>query len=251
MLDKNSQLVVVGRMARYAKSTKDNPQNSIWTLHADYYSKLNSNLEIEAAYTFGASVYTNNGNFYSKDKDGNYIGNDWVEVHHMKAQDLDVFAHGFDFRVRDKLTSELTLLGIVSVNYIHSTEDARRTNRHDSSANYHDSRAMSYANGAAGTLAYYVTLGADYVMSDTVTVGFQSRFVNENLFAVDDDEHSVDYWKGNTWVLRPQATFTASKNCFLQTGLEVTFTGFRDHATGSKNAFNTKIALPLVFNISI
>ena len=264
--DKNTQIAVVGKMQMLKPSSATQGEQSVWTLHGDYYSKLNNNLEIEAAYTFGASIYTNNGNFR------NAKGNDYVQVKGVKAQDSDVFAHGFDFRVQDKLTSQLTLLGVVGVNYVHSSEAQRRANRHkvasatklidgtkvaendDTSDIYKDARARSYGTGAAGVLAYQINLTADYAMTDTINLLFQTQLKNTNLFDVsygDSSKASVDYWKNTGLVLRPAAQFTASKNCFLQTGLEVTFNGFRDHATGSRNVFNTKIALPLVLNVSI
>ena len=252
--DKNTQIAVVGKMSMLKPSSATQGEQSVWTLHGDYYSKLNNNLEIEAAYTFGASIYTNNGNF-----SGNENGNDYVQVSHTKAQDSDVFAHGFDFRVQDKLTSQLTLLGVVGVNYVHSSEVQRRNNRHPEklTTKYKDARARSYGTNAAGTLAYQINLTADYAMTDTINLLFQTQLKNSNLFATSPADsntnktESVDYWKNTSLVLRPAAQFTASKSCFLQTGLEVTFDGFRDHATGSRNMFKTKIALPLVFNITI
>ena len=252
--DKNTQIAVVGKMQMIERSSEDNGEQSVWTLHGDYYSKLNNNLEIEAAYTFGASIYTNNGNFSDNAK-----GNDYVQVKDVKAQDSDVFAHGFDFRVQDKLTSQLTLLGVVGVNYVHSSEVQRRNNRHPEklTTKYKDARARSYGTNAAGTLAYQINLTADYAMTDTINLLFQTQLKNSNLFATSPADsntnktESVDYWKNTSLVLRPAAQFTASKSCFLQTGLEVTFNGFRDHATGSRNVFDTKIALPLVLNVSI
>ena len=256
-LDKNSKVVVVGKMLSYTNSTEKAPQNSVWLLHGNYYSKLNSNLEIEAAYTLGASVYTNNGNFHDTGK-----GNDWVQINHMKAQDKDVFAHGFDFRVRDKLNSQLSLVGIVGVNYVQSSEATRRENRHPSDATrkkYKDARARSYGEKAAGTLAYYTTVSADYAMTDTITLQFQGKLQNTDVFATSPADsrnrttESVDYWKNTELILRPAVKFNANSNCYLNTGLEVTFKkgAFRDHATSSRNVFNTKIAVPLVFLVTL
>ena len=273
MPDKNTQIAVVGKMSALYPSFSTQGEKSVWTLHGDYYSKLNDNLQIEAAYTFGASIYTNNGNFIEKDKNGNVTAsNDYVQVSHTKAQDSDVFAHGFDFRVQDKLTSQLTLLGVVGVNYVHSSEVQRRANRHkvasadkqfedgnlkegaDISGKYKDARARSYGTGAAGVLAYQINLTADYVMTDAISLQFQTQLKNSNLFDVsygDSSKASVDYWKNTNLVLRPAVKFNANSNCYLNTGLEVTFNGFRDHATGSRNVFNTKIALPLVFLVTL
>ncbi|MCH5292103.1 MAG: hypothetical protein J1D88_10185, partial [Treponema sp.] len=228
-LDKNSQIAVVGKLNHIAQQTKDKPQESIWTLQADYYNKLNSNLEIEVAYTLGAAIYTNNGHI-KRTADGD----DWVQINDgEKAQDRDVFAHGLEFHVKDNLSSQLSVTGIVALNYVQSDEATRRTNRGNPTKGgkyeYKDSLAKSYtlynakgekvSGGAAGELAYLVTASVDYTASDTVTYQVQAKLADDNLFSAVEcgsGKHvHVDYLSGMTLNIRPAILLNVDKSQFF------------------------------------
>ena len=256
-LDKNSQIAVAGKLNHIAQQTKDNPQESIWTLQADYYNKLNSNLEIEVAYTLGAAIYTNNGHI--KRTNG---ADDWVQVKHMKAQDKDVFAHGLEFHVKDNLSSQLSVTGIVALNYVQSDEATRRTNRGNPTkggkVEYKDSLAKSYtlynaegkkvSGGAAGELAYLVTASVDYAASDTVTYQVQAKLADDNLFSAVEcgsGKHvHVDYLSDMALNIRPAILLNVDKSQFFA-GFDFGIKGFQTSASGKYNTVKTTYAIPV------
>ena len=220
------------------------PQNSVWTLAFDYWNQLNSNLQIEATYTLGASLYTNNGK-HGAHWDSTNKGNS----KHL-VRDNDVFAHGFDFRVVDKLSSQLTLTGIASVNYVQSTAVDRSKNRNTPTKDegYKDALAKSYGESAAGTLAYYATVSADYAASDTVTYQLQAKLLDNNLFETtecDSGKHDhVDYLSGMELNIRPAILLNVDKTQFFA-GFDFGIKGFQTYATGKNNTVYTTYAIPI------
>ena len=232
--------------------TYTKPQNSVWTLAFDYYNKLNDSLEIEAAYTLGASIYTNNG------KHGAY----WDSVNKGESthlvRDNDVFAHGFDFRVADKLSKELSVTGIVGVNYVQGTGYQKVENKKDAANDaYKDARARAYDNGAAGILAYYATVSADYAASDSVTFQVQAKVADNNLFSVGTGYHGdtaikhVDYLDGLTLNIRPGIILTAEKNCQFFAGFDFGIAGFKTSASGKENAVYTTYTIPIGLRVKL
>ena len=244
-----SQLAVVGKLAHIAQqgysSSKHTPQDSVWTLHFDYYNKLSDTMEIEAAYTFGADICTNNGST----SDGDY-----VSATGTKAQDNDVFAHGLDLRIKDKLSDQLSLTGIVGINYIQSTAIVKRANDNESGDAYRDSLAKSYKTGAAGTLAYYATLGLDYKQNDIITYQIQTKLANTNLFAAstgDSSVYQVDYYQNFGVNIRPAILVNADKTSQFFAGLDIGFSGFLRNATGKNNTFKTTTKIPLGLRVNL
>ena len=221
------------------------PQNSVWTLAFDYYNKLSSSLEIEATYTLGASLYTNNG------KHGAY----WDPANkgdskHL-VRDNDVFAHGFDFRVVDKLSSQLSVAGVFNVSYVQGTAVQRSTNRNTPTkggkVEYKDALAKSYEKGAAGQLEYYAALTANYAASDTVTYQVQTKLEDTNLFSVatgDSSKKHVDYLEGMTLNIRPAILLNVDKTQFFA-GFDFGIAGFQTSATGKNNTVYTTYAIPI------
>ena len=229
------------------------PQNSVWTLAFDYYNKLSSSLEIEATYTLGASLYTNNGKH----------GAHWDPANkgdskHL-VRDNDVFAHGLDFRFVDKLSSQLSVTGIVGVNYVQGTAVQRSKNRNTRTkggeVEYKDALAKSYATGAAGTLAYYATVSADYSASDTVTYQLQAKLANDKLFETagcDSGNHvHVDYLSGMTLNIRPGILLNAQKNCQFFAGFDFGINGFQTSASGKNNTVQTTYTVPVGMRVKL
>ena len=218
-----------------------NPDNSVYTLGVDFYKKMDSGMEIEAVYTFGMSLYSNWSGIAAHN-DGNLV------------RDYDVFAHGLDFRTKTKLTNELSLTGIASVNYVQGREVDRRDNRHEHVEDgYKDARAKSYATGAAGTLGYYASVSLDYVMTDTINFQLQSHLIDTNAFStaeVDGKTH-VDYFDGMQWNLRPAVILKPDAKTMVKAGVHFLFDGFHQNATGKANTFKTTVSVPLTFNISL
>ena len=247
-LDKNSQIAVVGKMV-YNQPVKDDktPQQSVWYLSADYYNKLNSNLEIEGTYTFGAALATDIGMFNH--------GQGFVSSTGYKAQDYDVFAHGFDFRAKGR-AGLIQYTGIVGVNYVQSSEMTRRSIRGVAAKdkNYEDRRALSYGEKAAGELGYYATVGLGYSLNDTVTLQFHTKVEDDNLFSAykgDGNRIEVDYWDGLKLTMRPGVLLTASKNVELNTGLMLVVDGFHAHATGGNNTVKTAWTIPFTMRVRL
>ena len=250
-LSKTNKVAVVGKLAYIAQGgagANDKPQNSVWTLAADYSGNLSDNIKIEAAYTFGASIYTNNGH------DGaHWDGVKKTRTTNHLVRDNDVFAHGFDFRIQDKLSSQLSVTGIVGVNYIQGTAVQRSNNRSPDSS-YKDARARSYGTGAAGTLAYYATVSADYSASDTLTYQVQAKLADNNLFSVENGDSSkkhVDYLSGMVLNIRPAILLNAQKNCQLYLGFDFGITGFQTSASGKNNTVQTTYALPVGMRVKL
>ena len=229
------------------------PQNSVWTLAFDYYNKLSSSLEIEATYTLGASLYTNNGKHGAHWDPANKGGSKHL------VRDNDVFAHGFDFRVVDKLSNQLSLTGIVGVNYVQGTAVNRSKNRNTSTkggeVEYKDALAKSYATGAAGVLAYYATVSADYSASDTVTYQLQAKLANDKLFETagcDSGDHvHVDYLSGMTLNIRPGILLNAQKNCQFFAGFDFGIKGFQTSASGKNNTVQTMYTVPVGMRVKL
>ena len=242
-LDKNSKLGVVGKLNYIAQGNTTTPQKSVWTLAADYYNKLNSNLEIEAAYTFGTVVYTNNGHDGAH-WDGGASRNNATRL----VRDNDVFAHGFDFRFVDKLNSQLSVGGVFNVSYVQSTEVQRHNNRATGKGTtYKDALAKSYEKGAAGQLAYYAALTADYAASDTVTYQVQTKLEDNKLFEAaqgDSSKYHVDYLKGMKLNIRPAILLNVDKTQFFA-GFDFGIKGFQTYATGKNNTVQTTYAIPI------
>ena len=234
--------------------------NSVWTLNGNIYKKLDSGMEVEAHYTLGASLYSNwSGHGGHAKKTVQTV----TDVNGL-VRDFDVFAHGVDFRVVKKLSDALTLRTFVGLNYVQSTEIQRRANRllHNGGSGkntyFKDSRAKSYYMGAAGTLAYWTSFDIEYVQNDAIAYGLQTVIKNDNLFQAADVKevggykyYGIDYYKKMTWTLRPTIKVTAQKNAFIQAGVDFTFSGFQQNATGSDNTFKTKMTVPIVFYVSL
>ena len=255
-LSKTNKVAVVGKLAYIAQGSAAKPQNSVWTLAADYSGNLNDNIKIEAAYTFGASIYTNNGHdgahWEKTNKDIKVAPVGTRDTNHL-VRDNDVFAHGFDFRIQDKLSSQLSVTGIVSVNYIQGTAVQRSNNRSPDSS-YKDARARSYGTGAAGVLAYYATVSADYSASDTLTYQVQAKLEDDNLFSVatgDSSKNHVDYLSGMVLNIRPAILLNAQKNCQLYLGFDFGITGFQTSASGKNNTVQTTYALPVGMRVKL
>ena len=217
------------------------PDNSVYTLGVDFYKKMDSGMEIEAVYTFGMSLYSNWSGIAAHNGDN-------------LVRDYDVFAHGLDFRTKTKLTNELSLTGIASVNYVQGREVDRRDNRGKHVEDgYKDARAKSYATGAAGTLGYYASVSLDYVMTDTINFQLQSHLIDTNAFStvkVDGKTH-VDYFDGMQWNLRPAVILKPDAKTMVKAGVHFLFDGFHQNATGKANTFKTTVSVPLTFNISL
>ena len=254
-LDKNSKLGVVGKLNYIAQGDTTTPQKSVWTLAADYYNKLNSNLEIEAAYTFGTVVYTNNGH------DGAHWDGNGTSRNNANrlVRDNDVFAHGFDFRFVDKLNSQLSVGGVFNVSYVQSTEVLRHKNRATGKGTtYKDALAKSYTaydksgkkiadTGAAGQLYYYAALTANYAASDTVTYQVQTRLEDNNLFEAvqgDSSKYHVDYLYGMKLNIRPAILLNVDKSQFYA-GFDFGIKGFQTSASGKNNTVYTTYKIPI------
>ena len=293
--DKNTKLAVVGKLSSIThtsvekekvvvkresvdgvKPTADiktayvTPDNSVWTLAADYYKKLDSGTEVSATYTFGASLYSNwggQGAHWKQFKNLAYlddevatgnIGDYGDDAKGRLVRDGNVFAHGIDFRVKGvKLMDSLSLTALASLNYVQGTEIQKATNRHHSKSdvNAKDSRAKSYFLGAAGQLGYWASVSLDYVQSDTITFQLQSLLLNSNLFAYaevgSDDVIHVDYFKNMSWQIRPAVIFKPDAKTMVKSGVLLKLDGFQQNATGKANTFKTTVSVPLTFNISL
>ena len=218
------------------------PQNSVWTLNFDYYNKLSDTMEIEAAYTLGASIYTNNGHL------GAYKDNYLV-------RDYDVFAHAIDFRLKNKLSDALSLTAIANISYVQGTAYAKSVNRNTAGTKYKDSLAKSYKTGAAGTLGYYATFSLDYAYNDTTTFQVQSLVKDTNLFSAYEDKRAgvyrTDYLDGLTWNVRPAVLVGFDKSSQLFAGVDVGFSGFHQNATGEYNEFKVTTSVPLGLRVKL
>ena len=257
----NAKLSSITHNAKKANiGQKIEADNSVWTLNGNIYKKLDSGMEVEAHYTLGASLYSNWSGH------GGHANGEVQTVKDVNGlvRDFDVFAHGVDFRVVKKLSDALTLRTFVGLNYVQSTEIQRRANRHfsnggsDGNTYFKDSRAKSYYMGAAGTLAYWTSFDIEYVQNDAIAYGLQTVIKNDNLFQAADAKEidgkkyiGLDYYKGMAWSLRPTIKVTAQKNAFIQAGVDFTFDGFKQNATGSKNTFKTTMTVPIVFFVQI
>ena len=224
-------------------ATTYTPDNSVWTLNADFSKKLSDALTVEAGYTLGASLYS-----------------DWSKIQGHKngrlVRDDDVFAHGFDFRAQDKLNDQLSLTFVSNVSYVQGTARQKALNNATSASDngFKDARAKSYATGAAGTLGYFATLSVDYKQSDLMTFQVQTKLQNSNVFATsfgDSSKAHVDYYKNLSWVIRPGVIINPDKNSFVFAGVQLTVDGFHQNATGKNNTVKTTTTIPVGLRVKL
>ena len=239
----------------YSSSTTK-PQNSVWTLGADYAKKVGGGT-FEAAYTFGASIYTANGKNY-----GHYTGTSTPNTKESTSQtrlvrDLDTFAHGFDFRWQGKVSDAVTFSALSHIDYIQGNAFARHDAKASSSGTYKDRRALSYATGAAGQLAYWFALGADYKYSDNMTLMADLSVSDTNLFGAKSVTNSngaktyVDYWDGLTVTFRPGFQYAVEKSSVVFGGVCIKVTGFQTYADGDRNTVQTAVSVPVGMRIKL
>ena len=232
------------------------PDNSVWTLNANLYKKLSDALEIEAGYTLGMALYSDwsgLGAHVGKANDTT-VGNTKHYGNGRLVRDNDVFAHGLDFAMKDKLSDQLSLTAIAGINYIQGTAAQRaKSDAAETAGTWRDSRAKAYEHGAAGTLAYYATLSVDYKQSDLVTLELQTKVTDANLFSVETVGTSkrVDYLSGLTWNIRPGILVNPDKTSQLFAGVDFGLKGFKTNATGKNNQFSTSVTIPVGLRVKL
>ena len=256
-LDKNTQFSVVGKLnsitkgnVKYSttdadgktKTTAAQADKSVYTLNFDFYKKLGSGIELEAAYTFGMSLYSD-WSWGGARTNGNLVRDD------------DIFAHGVDFRVKGiKPIDALSLTAIANVSYLQGTAAQKKTNRTTSLNAYKDARARSYATHAAGSLAYYAAVSADYQQSDTLTFQVQANIENKELFSVEKGDSAkmhVDYLTKMTLIVRPAVIVNVGGSSRFFAGVQLLFDGFQHYASGGNNKFKVTATVPVGLRIKL
>ena len=240
--DSTTEQVVMLTEVTTPASTSYTPDKSVWTLNANLYKKLSDALEIEAGYTLGASLYSNWSGYGAHKND-------------RLVRDYDVFAHGFDFRAKDKLSDQLSLTAVANVTYVQASAAAKSTAQKTSvTGTYKDARARDYDKGAAGTLAYFATLSVDYKQSDLMTFQIQTKLENTNLFAAtkgDSSKYHADYYKNLSWIIRPGVQIAPDKNSQFFAGVQFQVDGFLRNATGKNNTVKTTTSIPIGLRVKL